>query len=87
MTDLLTTEDTLILDEMLGREAGCEGKHSTPDNFECSVIVTHRYRTECGVDKLICSKGALRTQNCILTRGRCGMCLGPIVACWTVTPA
>lgn len=86
--DLLTADDTLLmLDEMLGHEAKCAGKHDTIDNLECSVIATHRYRTECGVDKLICAKAAARTQKCILGEGVCGTCFKPVAADWTVRPA
>lgn len=87
MNKLLTVEDT-VLDEMVSHEAGCEANHANPDNITCSGPVTHRYRTVCGLDKLVCANSAARTQRLIaLPRHTCMECSARIADCWTVTPA
>jgi hypothetical protein len=89
MKDLLTTEDTLILDEMLAHEAGCESKHSSMDNLSCSGPITHRFTTTCGTDLLVCASAASRNVRYLEDgeRRHCAECMMPIQADWTVTPA
>ena len=88
--DLLTTEDTLILDEMLGHEARCESTHWASNSRPCSITVTHRYRAACGgAAAVICTNSAIATQERIDTRPYmvCEAC-GPMPTYhWTVTPA
>jgi hypothetical protein len=90
---LLTTEDTLLLDQMLAHEARCESPHSAPANSTCSGSATHRYQIACGVSPslLICTNSAAflapLLAECELLGKTCAGCLRPCNTCWTVTPA
>lgn len=91
MTALLTTEDALMLDEMLGHEAGCESKHDMPVSLACSTTVTHRFWTLCGVGVLICTNSATaqegRIAKAVERHGTCSECRRPVEDDWKVTPA
>jgi len=89
MNNLLTTEDTLLLDEMLAHEVGCEARHVAFGNLVCSGPVTHRYQTLCGLDKLVCANSATYTRWCIDGLGHrvCALCKNATATCWKVTPA
>jgi hypothetical protein len=89
MTDLLTTEDTLLLDQMLAHEAKCEADHNVATTPICSSRPTHHYTVPCvAVDKLICASAVKYVHAAMVARGGyCKDCRQPVRDCWTVTPA
>ena len=88
MTALLTTEDTLILDEMLGHDAKCQSAHRG-SNAACSVEPTHVFRARCNNDRrLFCHLAARHTLTDLALRlFICEDCGCPSEDCWSVTPA
>ena len=90
MTALLTTEDTLILDEMLSHEVECESAHACAGNLNCSGPVTHRSTTTCGAPDLnVCAAYVTWFVSLIALhpRSNCSACGILIADDWTVTPA
>ena len=87
MTALLTTEDTLILDEMLSHEAKCQARHDRATIPPCSgEVVFAAFTAHVNRRVLVCSAAGHYALERINSGAVC-TCRNLCSLCWTVTPS